>query len=233
MNDCLNLLLETLNDPAPGLFFDKHKRANAPKRAYRSRHASSPPSTVDEIAQLNELCGTISNGLDVLVDLYTRHNGVRMYQMPNLGTDGAAYAIELYPLKDWDAHTTCWTSDDLAWAMDDCPLYKCGPWRVIGTFGSEAMSIVMFFGGEYKGIQQTGRCYCLGLDGYLGYEEELAENFEQLAIQLSGKRIVDTLDRVGFTGFIQTEVMDGRPVGFGDVVKKYLPDVTRNRYLVD
>jgi|GEM_PF-4784838 len=233
MNDYLNLLLETLEDPAPGLFFDKHKRAKVPKRAYRSGHANNPSSTASEIAQLKELCGTLPNGLDALTDLYRLHNGVRMYQLPKRGTDTAVYAVELYPLKDWDTHTAYWTSEDMTWAMDDCPLYKCGPWRVIGTFGSEAMSIVMFFGGVYEGIEQAGRCYCLGLDGYLGYEEELAESFEQFAIQLSGKRIVDTFDRVGFTSFIQTEVMDGRPVGFGDVVKKYLPDVTRNRHLVD
>lgn len=233
MNEYLNLILETMSDSAPGLIFDKHKRAKAPKRAYRSGHEGGPPCSADELSQLKDLCGSMSNGLDALVDLYTIHNGIRVYKMPSHDIDASSFAVELFPFSEWDKHTAKWTAEDMAWAMEGCPLYDCGLWKVIGSFGSEAMNIVLFFSGEYEGVQQSGRCYCLGLDGYLGYEEELAVNFEQLAVQLSGKLIVETLNRVGFTGFIQTDCIDGQAIGFGDVVKKYLPNVTRNRYLND
>ncbi len=233
MNEYLNLLLGTLKDPAPGLIFGKHKLANLPKRAYRSGHEAGPGADAEALSRLRSLCGSMPNGLDALVDLYTVHDGLKMYRMPERSSGETRYAVSLYPLAEWDEQTAIWTADDMAWAMEDCPLYKCGPWKVIGGFGSESMSIVMFFGGEFEGVDQAGRCYCLGLDGYLGYEEELAQSFEQLAVHLSGKLIVDTLNYVGFAGFVETEVIDGRSIGFGDVVKKYIPDVAGNRHLTE
>lgn len=216
--DGLKSLLDMLGHPAPGTKFPPHKEAGAGERVFLTPHTAGKPAGSKALRAIEDLCCESPELSEQLMSLYRLHDGVQFCRMPDLPVQAGAPAIQLLPVKRWDAATKPWVSGDMAWAMEECTLYQSCPWRVIGGFSSEAMSIVLFFGGEHEGVPQAGKCYCIGLDGMLGYEEVLAESFDEL-LKMIGDDTIGLLDRVGFTWAVQAP----HGVYYGDPPSGYIP----------
>jgi hypothetical protein len=213
-----------LQHPCPGLVFPVHERAMQPERAYPTPHLLGGPATPAELRELDALIFPSRSSHQTLLAFYAMHDGAFLLRLCRPDDDEDAGAVSLLPISQWREFTQPYLEGgDMAWAMENCPLYTHGNWRVIGVSPSEGLSFVMFFDGEYEGRALAGRMFCIGLDGYLGYEEELASSFDDFLDQI-GRDPVAFFDKIGFCWHIDM----GNGSGFGDPIGGYVPDVRKH-----
>ena len=219
MNSAMASIRELMAHPAPGLVFGPHERAKLPRRAHPTRHKSWSPISERERAELDGLIAGAPELAD-LAELYAWSNGLDLFALPGPGGDEQAWALSLLPVRQWAGATARWLpGGECESFMEECELYHNGTWRIFATFPSEGMNLVLFFSGEYEGRALAGRIFCLGLDGYLGFEDEVAPSFSAL-MQEIGRDPAGFFDRLGFTWEVQS------PAGwFGDPIEAYVADV--------
>lgn len=220
-------LISMLRDPAPGMRFAAHEQTGIPERVHRTPHFSPPPASLFARRAIKKLCRESPELREQLLSIYRRHDGVALCMMPDVGEVPGRPAITLLPVRYWKPASRPFIDGDMASALEGCPLYQSGTWRVIGEVSSESNSIILFFDGEYEGVPLAGRSYCVGLDGYLGHEEVLAESFEDL-LQMLGLDIVGLIETIGYTWYVKAA--DGST--YGDVPSEYLSDVRGEPLLV-
>ncbi len=219
----VDAVLAMLDHAAPGMLFPEHDAAEAGDRVYLTPHRAGAPAGWWGLRKARRLAARAPDAAASLLALYRRHNGVALCEMPpirELQSARPAYAVSLLPVDQWARATQDWLpGGEKASFMEGCDLYRNGTWRVIGGIADEGMSIVMFFDGEFRGVPQAGKCYCIGLDGILGFEEVLADSFDALLTKI-GTDIVGLLNTVGFTWTVK-----GRDGSFyGDPPGEYLAD---------
>ncbi len=208
------------SDPAPGLVFSKHERAAKPRRAHPTPHTWKGSMTGAERAVLDALAPPGDAALADLRALYARSNGVDLFTLTCPDCDDPHPAVQFLPVGEWEEKTAAWKPGGMcASFMEECPLYTCGEWRIIATLASEGMSLVMFFSGEHEGEPQAGRLYCIGLDGYLGFQELLAPDLGTLIGDIR-RDPAAFFKRLGFSW-----VVNGEAGSFGDEIEGYAPDV--------
>ncbi len=215
MKNAMTSIQELMAHPAPGLVFGPHERAKLPRRAYPTRHKSWTPINQNERGELDRLIAGAPELAD-LAELYAWSNGLDLFALPGPGGDEQAWALSLLPVRLWAGATAHWLpGGDCEAFLEDCPLYDHGSWRVFATFPSEGMNLVQFFSGEYESQALAGRIFCVGLDGYLGFEEEVAPNLSALMEEVV-RDPAAFFDRLGF----------GWEVGlYGDPIEAYVADV--------
>ena len=221
-------LLSMLNDPAPGLRFDPHDAAEVGERVYSTPHYRAKPAGLLARLAIRKLCKNATELQKQLLALYSNCNGVGICLLPPVPPMPSQYMLELYPVQSWRRATSRWKQDDyLSELLEQCPVYASGTWMVIGALNSEGMSLVLFFDGEYKGINLAGRCFCIGLDGYLSFEDELAESFTGLT-EYIGTDLIGLTKKLGYSWCV------AGPNGsmFGDVPEEYMKDVRGSARLI-
>jgi hypothetical protein len=228
MPTALEQLRAVLAHPAPGLLFAPHERAGAPERVYATPHEAGKTPPNAEIATLTKLASANPAALGGLVEVYSAMNGVSLCVLYEDINDRDVPAIAVSPIAEWEEATEPWVSGEMAGFMDGCEMYGHGTWRVIGTLACEGQSLVMFFDGEHEGQPLAGRMFCIGLDGYLGYEELLAPSFDAFVSDLTSDPAA-LLNRVGFSWHVTAA--DGAI--FGDPPEAYLRDVRGHRSLTE
>ena len=219
MNTALTGIDDLMAHPAPGIVFGEHERAKLPRRAYPSRHAWGSAMTADE---RQELIGLVADSpqLADLLALYDRSNGVQLFYLKCPHCDDPHWALSFLPVSAWAEATAQWQDDgDCAPIMEGCELFTHGQWRVIASMPSEAMHLVQFFSGEHGGEQLAGKIFCIGLDGYLGFEEEVAPSLSALIDEIK-RDPAAFFDRLGFAWMVDT----GEGC-FGDEIEQYIADV--------
>ncbi|MCC6968784.1 MAG: hypothetical protein IT434_01050 [Phycisphaerales bacterium] len=219
MNTAIAAIESLMGDPAPGLVFGVHERAKLPRRAHPSRHAWGSEVTTAERKELIALTAG-SPELADLLDVYERSNGVHLFYLKCPNCDEPHWGLTLLPISEWATATAVWQAGgDCASLMEGCDLYHKGQWRVIASMPSEEMHLVQFFSGEHDGEKLAGKIYCIGLDGYLGFQEEVAPNLSSL-MQDIAQDPAAFFDRLGFGWTV--EVDEGC---FGDPIEQYIADV--------
>jgi hypothetical protein len=212
--------LETLlSHPAPGVVFSEHDRAGVPCRAHPSRHQWRGVLNSEDRATLDRLVGG-NPALSDLKTVYERSDGVDLFYLKCPNCDEPHWALSLLPVSQWHAATAQWKDDgNCAWLMKGGDLYQHGEWRVIASMPSEEMRLVQFFSGEFEGKPLAGRIYCIGLDGYLAFDEEVAPNLSALLEDLL-RDPAAFFERVGFSWTVDTG--EGH---YGDPIDGYVADV--------
>ncbi|MEQ8845092.1 MAG: hypothetical protein RIB58_09580 [Phycisphaerales bacterium] len=215
MKSAVASIQELMAHPAPGLVFGPHERAKLPRRAHPTRHTLSSPIGERERGELDRLIAGAPELAD-LAELYAWSNGVDLFALPGVGGEEQAWALSLLPVRLWAGATALWMpGGECESFMEECELYHNGTWRVFATFPSEDMNLVQFFSGEYEGRALAGRIFCVGLDGYLGFEEEVAPNLSALMDEVR-RDPAAFFDRLGF----------GWEIGlYGDPIEAYVADV--------
>lgn len=205
--------------PAPGIIFDALDRRGIPRRAHPTRHAWGGGMT---LAERQELTGLVAGSpqLADVVEVYERSNGVDLFGLKCPHCDEPHWGLSLLPVSEWAAATARWQADgECASFMEGCSIYAYGQWRVIASLADEGMQLVQFFSGEYQGRQLAGNIFCIGLDGCLGFEEEIAPSLSSLM-----NEIVDDpaafFRRLGFGWSVATD--DGI---FSNTIEQYVADV--------
>jgi hypothetical protein len=220
MSGALEQLRAFLAHPAPGLLFAPHERAGAPERVYATPHEAGGTPSKKDLATLAALTKANAADLDGLVRTCTAMNGAAFCTLYEGTNDRDVPAVALLPIADWDEATEPWVSGEMAEFMEGCEIYTRGTWRVIGVLPSERQNLVMFFDGEHEGQRLAGRMFCIGLDGYLGYEEPLAPSFDAFVSDLTSDPAA-LLGRIGFGWHVTAK--DGKT--YGDPIEAYLADV--------
>lgn len=173
-------------------------------------------------AQESRLLSELTAGvpaLQGLVELYKKSNGVDLFNLKCPNCEVPHPALSFFPVSEWEAVTAPWLpGGDMASFMEGCELYVNGVWRVIATFPSEEMRLVAFFKGQDNGEDMAGRIYCIGLDGYLGFEEIVAESVDALLESIVNDPAA-FFNRVGFSWHVDTD-----HGCFGDSIDGYVPD---------
>jgi hypothetical protein len=219
MNTALTTIEGLMAHPAPGLVFGTNEQANLPRRAYPTHHAWGGVMSEQERRELTTLvAGSVQLG--DLLELYQRANGVHFFYLKCPHCDEPHWALSLLPVSDWSAATSEWKpGGDCAYFMEGCDLYSHGEWRVIASTPSESMRLVQFFSGEHRGEQLAGKIFCIGLDGYLGFEEEVAPSLSALMQEIT-RDPVAFFNRIGFGWSVGTDLGC-----FGDTMEQYIPDM--------
>lgn len=219
MRSACECIDELLSHPAPGLIFAAHDRIGLPRRAHPTPHLFKGAMSEQEVRELSQL----ANGAPVLqglVDFYRRSNGADLYTLKCPNCEVPHPAISFLPVSEWAAATAAWQpGGEMASCMEGCDLYTQTTWRVIASLPSEEMRLVQFFSGHYEGKDMAGRICSIGLDGRLGYDEVVAENFDGLLASIANDP-VEFLDRLGFTWIVETD--RGRD---GDPIEGYTPNL--------
>lgn len=219
MNTAIAEIESLMAHPAPGIVFAAHARANLPQRAHPSCHAWGGRMTAAEREELTALAAG-SPELADLVDVYERSNGVYLFYMKCPHCDESHWGLTLLPISEWAPATAVWQADgDCASFMEGCDLYSKGQWRVFASMPSEGMHLVQFFSGEHEGKKLAGKIYCIGLDGYLGFQDEVAPNLSAL-MQDIARDPAAFFDRLGFCWSVAVD--EGC---FGDPIDEYIADV--------
>lgn len=222
MKMVLESIEELMQHPSPGLVFGPHDRALLPRRAHPTSHAWKGHMSAEESRLLTQLAAGLParNGLEAL---YKRSNGVDLFILKCPNCEEPHPAISFLPVSQWESATAAWKGDsEMASFMEGCDLYSQGEWRVIGSMASEEMRLVQFFSGNFEGEDVAGRIYCIGLDGYLGFEDVVAESVDELLDQVL-KDPAAFFDRVGFTWLVDTD-----QGCFGDPIEAYTADVRQH-----
>lgn len=219
MSTALSLLQTFLAHPAPGLLYAPHDGAKLGERAYTTSHKCEPPPTARSLEALQKLCERAPRELADVRAVWERWDGVDLLKIQDPDVENV-YALSLLPIGEWDRASAAWhEGGDCSDFMRDCEMYTRGTWRVIGQLSSEGMCLVLFFDGEHEGAPLAGRMFCLGLDGYLGFEEELAPNFSAFVAEFT-RDPARFFDRLGFTPSVSS-----RYGCFGDPIQTYMPDI--------
>jgi hypothetical protein len=205
--------------PAPGLLFAAHSRAGVGERAFSSPHRAEPPPPADQAAALVALCAANPLAHADLIEFYLAHNGAELCLLWHDDGETEEAALTLLPISYWDGITSEWSTGHLRDFMSGCDMYTHGTWRVIAQMPSEGMCLTYFFDGEHEGESLACRMCCIGLDGYLGFEETLAMGFGAFASEFS-RDPAAFFNRIGFCCGVS-----GNGGNFGDPVDLYLPDV--------
>lgn len=208
-----------LSHPAPGLVFGAHQFAGVGERAYATPHHAAPPPSRPGMQLLESLTAKHRDALSDVVEVYSAHDGLGFCELYDRDMDRTVPALRLLPISGWEEATEEWRSGDCSRFMEDVAMYHAGQWRVIGQMPCEGLSLVVFFGGDYEGKPLAGRMFCLGLDGYLGYEEELAPSLDAFARSFAADPAA-VFKRIGFGWGVETERGN-----FGDPIQSYVADV--------
>jgi hypothetical protein len=219
MKSALECIDELLSHPAPGLIFAAHDRLGLPRRAHPTPHLFKGAMSELEDQELARLANGAAT-LQGLIDFYRRSNGADLYILKCPNCEVPHPAISFLPVSEWAAATAAWQpGGEMAFCMEGCDLYAQTTWRVIASLPSEEMRLVQLFSGQYQGQDVAGRICCIGLDGYLGFDEVLAESFEGLLASII-KAPADFFNRLGFSWIVETD--QGR---CGDVIEGYTPNL--------
>lgn len=219
MTNALARLETLLAHPAPGLVFGPHKRAMLARRAHASRHERGGVMSSAERQELDRLVGGRPELAD-LRELYECFDGARLFSLKCPRCDDPHWGLSLLPVSEWDAATGRWRAGgECASFMEECTLYTRGEWRVIAATANEGMSLVQFFSGERDGESLAGRIFCIGLDGVLGFEEEVAGSLSAMMDEM----VRDPAAFFGRLGFCWSVESDHGC--FGDPVESYVADV--------
>lgn len=175
--------------------------------------------TAEERRELSSLVAGAPELAD-LMELYEKSNGVDLFYLKCPNCDEPHWALSFLPISEWAAATAHWQpGGDCGWCTESCELYKLGTWRVVASLPSEELRLVQFFSGEEGEKKLSGKIFCIGLDGYLGYEEEVAPSLSALLDEIV-RDPAAFFKRLGFSWVFQTD--EGY---FGDVIGSYLPDM--------
>lgn len=208
-----------LSHPAPGLVFGPHKGARIGRRAYGTPHRPGNPAGHESLKVLRSLAADQRDECRDLVEVFAAWDGLGFCELGDSLNERTVCALQLLPAEDLEEATEEWRSGDLASFMEGCELFESGTWRVIGVMPSEGQSLVTFFDGEYQDRPLAGRMLCIGLDGVLGFEEELAPSFGAFAQEFAADPAA-WFEKVGFTWYVQSDA--GM---FGDPIEAYVADV--------
>jgi len=157
-------------------------------------HAKEPPSAA-ALAELERLTAPDPAAHASLIKVYSQYDGLDFCNLYCPDCPDGHPALSLLPVEEWKAATDPWLpGGEMASFMEGGGYYDSGSWRVIGRLPSEAMCVVLFFDGAFEGMSLTGKVFTIGLDGYLGFEDELSK------------------------------MEDGKESHFGDPIESYLPD---------
>lgn len=209
-----------LAHPAPGIVFEPHDGAHVPERAYATPHQSGKRTFWWQRRQFTSLTRSHSERFEGMRSVYRKYNGLSLCHMKDPLYKREVPALRILPLAAWDEATQPWKSGDLAPFLNGCDIYNQATWRVFGTLSSESQCLVIFFDGEMDGRPLAGNIFCIGLDGCLGFEEVLANSFDEFLIEFTTNPIA-IFEKVGFTW----AVADNQGRYYGDVAGKYVPDV--------
>ena len=219
MNSVLESIDALMAHPFPGLVFKPHGDAGVPRRAHPTPHLLKGAMSEQEQQELAQLAGGAS-ALQGLVDFYRRSNGADLYILKCPNCEVPHPAISFLPVSEWAAATAAWQpGGEMASFMEGCDLYTQTTWRVIASLPSEEMRLVQFFSGHYQGQDVAGRICNIGLDGYLGFEDVVAESFEGLLASIINDP-AEFFNRLGFTWIVETD-----QGCYGDPIEGYTPNL--------
>ena len=219
MTTALAAIEEFMSHPAPGLVLEQHEEANLPRRVHPTRHEWLAAIGPKERAELHRLVADYHELAD-LKELYERSNGVKLFYLKCPHCDEPHWALSFLPVRDWARASKVWRKGGMSsWALEECDMYTHGEWRVIAILPSEQMNLVQFFSGEYEGQKLAGKIFCIGLDGYMGFEEELAPSLSALLEEIQ-RDPAAFFNRLGFSWMVQTD-----EACFGDSIGGYMPDM--------
>jgi hypothetical protein len=222
MKSALAGIQSLLDHPEPGLVFGPHERAKQPRRAHPSGHALGGPMRASERRTLLKLVGDSPKLVDLL-ELYEQANAADLFYVRVPESDDPIPAISFLPVREWAAATAVWKDGECSSMLEECELFRRGEWRVIAQIEDESMCLVQFFSGTFGGKQLPGRIYCLGLDGHLGFEEQVAPNLSKVISEIV-RDPAAFFGRIGFTW----SVASSRGDYFGDPIEAYVADVRRH-----
>jgi hypothetical protein len=210
---------ELVSHPAPGLHFPPHELAGTVERIVPSAHRFGDPASAKAIRTLRTKTAACPEAQSELLEFFSRWDGANLCCLPDPLNGGLAPALSILPVAAWDEFTSELVGEDLNWMFDGLEeMYVLGRFLVIAATDSECTRLVLFTGGQFDGIDLSGKVFYVSMDPVLGFTEPVAGSFHQLLHSFAADPAA-FLSRIGFTSV----VAKGEHI-YGDVADRYLPD---------
>ncbi len=212
------MLPPLLSHPSPGLHFPTHDRIEGSKPyTIPSPHRTNPVPGPGALTRLRELTAHDPKLQRDLLSVYNLANGFDICRI--LHDDLARPALTLHPIEFWNMWTEQFEETFDSFLEDLRNVYIPGNYVVIGAVEGEEQNLILFTRGEHEGQSIAGRIFCVGLDGYLGYLEPVANSLPDLISQIGD----DPLPL--FARFPWTHIAsDNAGHFYGAVPDRYIPD---------